>query len=77
MKNYHKEYAQLIHSLCLVARQRKPYYEMIQGAIEDSFERCTLVAQRNSIIIHIQSAFRYATRNVIAVLGKRKKIEFA
>ncbi len=39
-------------------------------AIEDSFERCTLVAQRNSIIIHLQNAFRCVTRNVIAVLGK-------
>ncbi len=39
-------------------------------AIEDSFERCTLGAQRNSIIIHLQNAFRCVTRNVIAVLGK-------
>ncbi|CAF4974870.1 unnamed protein product, partial [Rotaria sp. Silwood1] len=69
MKNYHKEYAQLIHSLCIVARQRKMYYEIIQTAIEDSFERCTLVAQRNSIIIHLQNAFRCMTRNVIAVLA--------
>jgi hypothetical protein len=42
-------------------------------AIEDSFERCTLVAQKNSIVIHLQNAFRVVTRNVIAVLGK---IEF-
>jgi hypothetical protein len=69
MKNYHKEYAQLVHSLCIVARQRKSYYEIIQLAIEDSFERCTLVAQRNSIIIHLQNAFRCITRNVIAVLA--------
>lgn len=38
-------------------------------AIEDSFERCTLVAQRNSIIVHLQNAFRCITRNVIALLG--------
>ncbi|CAF1407035.1 unnamed protein product [Adineta steineri] len=69
MKNYHKEYAQLIHSLCIVARQRKSYYEIIQLAIEDSFERCTLIAQRNSIVIHLQNAFRCVTRNVIAVLA--------
>jgi len=69
MKNYHKEYAQLIHSLCIVARQRKAYYEIIQLAIEDSFERCTLVAQRNSIVVHLQNAFRCITRNVIAVLA--------
>ncbi|CAF3907352.1 unnamed protein product, partial [Rotaria sp. Silwood1] len=52
----------------LVARQRKTYYEIIQTAIEDSFERCTLVAQRDSIVIHLQNAFRCVTRNVIAVL---------
>ncbi|UJR22070.1 hypothetical protein I4U23_025136 [Adineta vaga] len=69
MKNYHKEYAQLVHSLCIVARQRKAYYEIIQLAIEDSFERCTLGAQRNSIIVHLQNAFRCITRNVIAVLA--------
>ncbi|CAF5208763.1 unnamed protein product, partial [Rotaria magnacalcarata] len=69
MKNYHKEYAQLIQSLCLVARQRKAYYEIIQMAVEDSFERCTIIAQRNSIIIHLQNAFRCVTRNVIAVLA--------
>lgn len=57
-----------------VARQRKAYYEMIQTAVEDSFERCTQVAQRHSIIVHIQNAFRCVTRHVIAVLGKRKKI---
>ncbi|CAF5034281.1 unnamed protein product, partial [Rotaria sp. Silwood1] len=51
-----------------VARQRKTYYEIIQTAIEDSFERCTLVAQRDSIVIHLQNAFRCVTRNVIAVL---------
>lgn len=39
-------------------------------AIEDSFERCTLVAQRNSIIVHLQNAFRCVTRNVIAMLGR-------
>jgi hypothetical protein len=39
-------------------------------AIEDSFERCTLVAQRSSIMVHLQNAFRCVTRNVIAVLGK-------
>ena len=43
-------------------------------AIEDSFERCTQVAQRSSIIIHLQNAFRCVTRNVIAVLGKKKII---
>jgi len=69
IKNYHKEYAQLVHSLCIVARQRKAYYEIIQLAIEDSFERCTLLTQRNSIIVHLQYAFRNATRNVIAVLA--------
>ncbi|CAF1195139.1 unnamed protein product [Rotaria sordida] len=69
IKNYHKEYAQLINSLCIVARQRKAYYEIIQMAIDDSFERCTLIAQRNSIIIHLQNAFRCVTRNVIAVLA--------
>ena len=53
-----------------VARQRKAYYEIIQMAIEDSFERCTLVAQRSSIVIHLQQAFRCVTRNVIAVLGE-------
>ncbi|CAF1232724.1 unnamed protein product, partial [Adineta ricciae] len=68
MKNYHKEYAQLVHSLCIVARQRKAYYEVIQLAIEDSFERCSVGAQRNSIMIHLQNAFRCITRNVIAVL---------
>lgn len=52
-----------------VARQRKNYYEMIQTAIEDSFERCTLLAQRNSIVIHLQHAFRCVTRNVIALLA--------
>ncbi|CAF4007619.1 unnamed protein product [Rotaria sp. Silwood1] len=52
-----------------VARQRKTYYEIIQTAIEDSFEHCTLVAQRDSIVIHLQNAFRCVTRNVIAVLA--------
>ena len=54
-----------------VARQRKAYYEIVQMAIEDSFERCTLVAQRSSLVIHIQQAFRCVTRNVIAVLGEK------
>jgi len=69
MKNYHKEYAQLVHSLCIVARQRKTHYDIIQLAIEDSFERCNLIAQRNSIIFHLQNAFRCITRNVIAILA--------
>lgn len=73
MKNYHKEYAQLVHSLCIVARQRKTHYDIIQLAIEDSFERCNLIAQRNSIIFHLQNAFRCITRNVIAILGKTEK----
>ena len=55
-----------------VARQRKAYYEIIQTAIEDSFERCPVLAQRNSIVIHLQHAFRCVTRNVIAVLGMNK-----